>query len=313
MAASFDAVLLLAFGGPTSAEEVRPFLARVLKGHPVPPQRIEEVVQHYEAVGGRSPLNEITFRQAKALEELLRERGIRLPVYVGMRHSSPFPREALERMMTEGIQRAIALILSPHQTEASWERYQKDLAAAQAEVGVPPEVDYCPGWHDHPLLIQTWAEQIEAALAPVSDDKRETTPLIFTAHSIPTEMAARSPYVSQIKETARLIAERLGHRRWSVAYQSRSGRAGESWLEPDIAAAIRRLAAEGVKEVVVAPIGFVSDHVEILYDIDIDARRIAEGMGMRFLRANSPNDHPTFIRMMAEVIEKRMKSAEDRE
>jgi ferrochelatase len=303
---------LIAFGGPTSPAEIRPFLARVLRGHPVPPERIEEVVRHYEAVGSRSPLNEITFRQAKALEEALRERALHLPVYVGMRHASPFLRETLDRMTADGARRALGFILSPYRTEASWERYQQSVTEAQTELGYAPDVDYCPGWHNHPLLIQAWAERIEAALQKVSEGNRGATPLIFTAHSVAMEMASRSPYVLQIEETSRLVAGRLGHRRWSIAYQSRSGRPSEPWLEPDIAAVIRRCAGEGVKEIVVAPIGFVSDHVEVLYDLDIEARKIAEGLGVHFLRADSLNDHPTFVSMMAEVIEKATKSAEDR-
>ena len=303
MSHSYQAVILVAFGGPTSPEEIRPFLARVLRGHPVPPQRIEEVVRHYEAVGGRSPLNEITFRQAQALEEALRERALRLPVYVGMRHASPFLRETLDRMTADGVRKALGFILSPHQTEASWERYQQSVTEAQTELGYAPDVDYCPGWHNHPLLIQAWAERIEAALQKVSEGDRQATPLIFTAHSVPTEMASRSPYVTQVEETSRFVAERLGHRRWSIAYQSRSGRPSEPWLEPDIAVIIRRCAGDGVKEIVVAPIGFVSDHVEVLYDLDIEAKKIAEELGMRFLRAGSLNDHTTFIRMMAEVVE----------
>lgn len=306
MSPSYDAVLLIAFGGPTSREDIRPFLGRVLKGTPVPAKRIEEVVRHYEAVGGRSPLNEITSRQARALERLLAGRGFSLPVYVGMRHSSPFLRETLDRMGADGVKRASGLILSPHQTEASWERYQRDVAEAGSELGSAPDIDYCPGWHAHPLFIQALAEQIQLALDRVEKEKLPATPLIFTAHSVPEAMAARSPYVHQIEETCRLVAERLGHRRWSVAYQSRSGNPNEPWLEPDIGDVIRDLAAKGVTEVAVAPIGFVSDHVEVLYDLDIHARGIAEGLGVRFLRAGSLNDHPTFIRMMAEVVETKL-------
>lgn len=306
MAPSCDAVLLIAFGGPTSPEDIRPFLGRVLKGYAAAAKRIEEVARHYEAVGGRSPLNEITFRQAQALERLLAERGLSLPVYVGMRHSSPFLRETLDRMTADGVKRALGLILSPHQTEASWERYQRDVAAAGSELGSAPNIDYCPGWHAHPLFIQALAERVQSALERVEAEKLPTTPLIFTAHSVPKAMASRSPYVDQVQETCQLVAQRLGHERWLVAYQSRSGNPNEPWLDPDIGEVVRGLAAKGVTEVVVAPIGFVSDHVEVLYDLDIQARRIAEGLGARFLRVSSLNDHPTFIRMMAEVVETKL-------
>ena len=304
---SHDAVLLIAFGGPTSRADIRPFIGRVLQGVPVPPGRIEEVAHHYEAIGGRSPLNEITLRQARALEKILKELGLSLPVYVGLRHSSPSIKETLQRMTAGGVKRALGFILSPLRTEASWERYQNNVAEVCSEFGgSAPNVDYCPGWHAHPLFIQALAEQIRPALEKISRERRPTTPLVFTAHSVPTAMAARSPYVSQLEETSRLAAERLGHRRWSIAYQSRSGKPGDPWLEPDIGAALRKIASEGVAEVVVAPIGFVCDHVEVLYDLDIEARKIAEGLGLRFFRASSVNDHPTFIEMMADVIKTKL-------
>jgi protoporphyrin/coproporphyrin ferrochelatase len=312
MAQPYQAVLLIAFGGPTSPEEIRPFLARVTKGIPIPPQRLEEVVHHYEAVGGKSPLKEITFRQADALRKALQAVDIKIPVYVGMRNSSPFFHETLEQMTRAGIEKALGLILSSHRTEASWERYQKNIADARAEVGgEAPEIEYCDGWHSHPLFIQTWSDLIGAAFARILADRRNSAPLIFTAHSLPTAMAARSPYVTELQETAALIAQKLDRNRWSLAYQSRSGRPSDPWLEPDIGKAIRKLANEGCNEVVVAPIGFVCDHVEVLYDLDIEARKIAEALNVRFVRASCPNDHPAFVQMIAEVIEAKIR-AKDR-
>ena len=211
-----------------------------------------------------------------------------------------------------GFESSLGFILSSHRTEASWERYQNNVADARAEIGEQaPAVDYCAGWHDHPRLIQIWTENIEASFAKLASEQRESTPLIFTAHSLPVAMAARSPYVQQLEETARLIAGELDHDRWSLAYQSRSGRPSDPWLEPDIGKAIRKLADEGRNEVVVAPIGFVCDHVEVLYDLDIEARKVAEDLNVRFVRASCPNDHPTFMQMIAEVIEAKIR-AEDR-
>jgi len=302
--AAYDAVLLLAFGGPTSPEDIRPFLARVLHGIPVPPERVEEVVRHYEAVGGRSPLNDITFLQAHALGEILKQLGLSLPVYVGMRHSRPFIRETLDQMVGDGVRKALGFILSSHQTEASWQRYQENVVEARLELGGgAPEIDYCPGWHSHPLFIQAWTEQIEEEMEKIAPARRAKVPLIFTAHSVPTAMAERSPYVAQLQESCSLVAGRLDHPRWSLAYQSRSGNPREAWLEPDILTALQSVAAKGATEVVVAPIGFVADHVEVLYDLDIEAKQTAERLGLKFLRASAPNDHPTFIRMMADVIE----------
>jgi ferrochelatase len=307
----YQAILLIAFGGPTCPDEIRPFLARVTQGLPIPPQRLEEVAHHYEAVGGRSPLNEIAFRQASALKIALKDT---LPVYVGMRNAAPFFTDTLKQMTADGIKRALGFILSSHRTEASWERYQKNIADARAELGSgAPEVDYCSGWHDHPLFVQSWVELIQAAMTKIDAANRPSTPLIFTAHSLPTAMAARSPYIEQLQTSAHLIAEKLGWQNCSLAFQSRSGRPSDPWLEPDIGETIRKLAAEGHKEVVVAPLGFVCDHVEVLYDLDIEAKKIAEDLGVNFFRASCPNHHPTFVRMMAEVIKTKMHSVEDRE
>lgn len=299
---SYDAVLLIAFGGPTCQAEIRPFLARVTEGIPIPLQRLEEVAHHYEAVGGKSPLNEISFRQANALKNILNDR---LPVYVGMRNASPFFSETLKQMADDGVKRALGLILSSHRTEASWERYQNNIADARAALGsTAPEVDYCDGWHDHALFIQTWTELIQAKLMGIELDQRPNTPLIFTAHSLPKPMAARSPYVEHLETSARLIADKLNHDRWSLAYQSRSGRPSDPWLEPDISQAIRDCAANGDKRIVVAPIGFICDHVEVLYDLDIEAKKIADELGLSLIRASCPNDHPTFIRMIADVVDR---------
>jgi ferrochelatase len=313
MSFPYDAVLLIAFGGPTTREEIRPFLARVTQGIPIPPERLEEVVHHYEAVGGKSPLKEITLRQADALRKTLTLQSRKLPVYVGMRNSSPFFIDALKQMANDGVQNALGFILSSHRTEASWERYQKNIVDARAKLsGNVPAVDFCDGWHDHPLFVQSWVELIEPAFNKIAPNLRGATPLVFTAHSLPVPMAARSPYVQQLETSARLIADKLGHRRWSLAYQSRSGKPTDPWLEPNIGETIRKLAAEGSKEIVVAPIGFVCDHVEILYDLDIEAKRIATDHGVVIRRAACPNDHPTFIQMIAEVIEERIRDAQDR-
>ncbi|HEX2226295.1 MAG TPA: ferrochelatase [Candidatus Binatia bacterium] len=314
MSQPYQAILLIAFGGPASPQEVRPFLERVTKGLSIPTARLEEVAHHYEAVGGKSPLNEITYRQAAALRRFLPQRGLDLPVYVGLRNSTPFFRETLEQMKRDRIRRALGFILSSHRTEASWERYQKNIAEARAELGQgAPEIDYCLPWHEHPLFVQTWAEAIQAELAKVGSNDRQAVPVVFTAHSIPTEMAKRSEYVDQLQTSARLVAEKLVHPNWSVAYQSRSGKPADSWLEPDVGDVIRKQAAQGIKQLIVAPIGFVCDHVEVLYDLDIEAKKIAEAHNVQFLRTSCPNDSHTFIRMIGDVIESRIRGIEDRE
>ena len=306
----YQAILLIAFGGPTCPEEIRPFLIRVTQGVVIPAARLEEVAHHYEAVGGRSPFNEITFRQATALKNALNGT---LPVYVGLRNTRPFFAETLKQMADDGIQRALGFILSPHRTEASWERYQNNIAEARALLGNPaPQVEYCESWHDDPLFIQTWTESIEAAMSILEPGQRAATPLIFTAHSLPIAMAARSPYVQQLEASARLIGESLNHRHWFLAYQSRSGNPRDPWLEPDIRQMIREFAAQGHQRMVVAPMGFVCDHVEVLYDLDIEAKQAAADLEMNLIRASCPNDHPTFIRMMAHIIQAQIKKTLER-
>jgi ferrochelatase len=313
MSRIYDAILLVAFGGPSSPEEIRPFLARVTRGLRIPPERLEEVAHHYQAVGGKSPLNEITFRQAAALRGALAAADVQIAVYVGFRNAAPFFVDTLKQMRADGIQHALGFILSSHQTEASWERYQKDIANARAEIGEQaPRVDYCPGWHDHPLFIQSWAERIEAALAQLPSERRPSMPIVFSAHSVPSAMAAQSPYEVQLQETARLIARSLNCSHWTLAYQSRSGRPSDPWLEPTVGNVVQRLAKKGHTAVVVAPIGFVSDHVEVLYDLDIEARKIAEDLSMQFHRVACPNDDPTFIRMIADVTAQQLNRTEDR-
>jgi ferrochelatase len=308
-------VLLIAFGGPNAPEEIRPFLDRVLEGVRIPPSRIEEVVKHYEAVGGRSPLTELTFKQARALEGELMNRGRPMRVYVGLRHSKPFLRDALEQMIGDGVARILGVILSPHRTQASWDKYQNSVAAAQAELGGHcAPVEYCPGWHAHSLFIQAWTELIGFEMQKISPEQRGSASLVFTAHSVPVAMAERSGYAEQVRETASLIASGLGRSRWSIAYQSRSGNPKDPWLEPDVLSVIRELKANGATEVIVAPIGFVCDHVEVLYDLDIQAREVAEDLGLGFYRARCVNDHPLFIRMMGEIVEGQLRGSkvEDR-
>ena len=299
----YDAVLLIAFGGPEKMDEVRPFLANVVKGRPIPPQRLEEVVYHYELFNGHSPLNEITFRQATALQTLLNREGPPLPVYVGMRNWHPYFQETLEQMARDGVKRALGFILSAQQSEAGWDRYQENIAAAREQVGLSaPIIAYIPEWHTHPLFIAAEVELVQQAFAQLSSAQRAAASLLFTAHSVPVAMPGTSRYVEQIGEGARFVAEKLGHARWSVVYQSRSGDPRTPWVEPDIGAVLPRLAADGVRDVVVVPIGFVCDHIEVLYDLDIEAKPIATAHNVNMIRAGTVNDHPTFLRMMAAVV-----------
>jgi ferrochelatase len=298
-----DAVLLIAFGGPTRPEDIRPFLASVLRGRSVPPRRIEEVVRHYEAIGGRSPLRELTFRQAEKLRAALAATGSPLPVYVGMRNWEPTLAEAMARMAADGVRGAVGVILAPHSTAASRERYTEAVDAARAALGPQaPAVRYVRSWHTHPLFVTAVADAVVAALVTIPAARRAATPLVFTAHSVPVAMAECSSYVAEINASARAVGERLGRPRWQIAYQSRSGGSREPWLDPDINDALRTLAAAGAQDVVVVPVGFVCDHLEVLYDLDVEARATARALNLGFVRASTVGDHPLFIRMLAEAV-----------
>jgi ferrochelatase len=294
-----DAVLLLAFGGPTRPDEIRPFLDNVTRGRRIPAERLESVVHHYEQIGGRSPLNELTFRQADALRRALPA----LPVYVGMRNWSPYIADTVAEMTMAGVRRAVGVILSPHANEASRERYVETVAAARATAGPrAPEIVYPPTWHVHPRFVEAIADALRAALARLPDDRRDAARIVFTAHSVPVATAATSPYEREFLETARAVATVAGVAHWQLAYQSRSGNPRDPWLEPDVNDALRAAAAAGVRDVVAAPIGFVCDHVEVLYDLDVEARATAATLGLGFVRASTVNDHPAFIAMLADVV-----------
>jgi protoporphyrin/coproporphyrin ferrochelatase len=298
-----DAVLLVAFGGPTRPEEIRPFLAAVTRGRNIGADRVNEVARHYEAIGGRSPLNELTLRQARKLADTLAANGPALPVHVGFRNAEPSIADALARMEADGVRRALGIILAPHASEASRDRYVERADEARAALGPrAPEVQWLDGWHTHPLFVTAVADATVAALVTVPAARRARTPLVFTAHSIPRAMAERSPYVAEVTASARAVADRLGRADWRIAYQSRSGSPGEPWLEPDVGDVLRELAAGGATDVVVVPVGFVADHVEVLYDLDVDARGTARELGLEFIRASTVNDHPVFIRMLADLV-----------
>jgi len=287
------AVLMTAYGGPTRPEEIRPFLENVVRGRRIPPERLEAVAHHYELIGGKSPMNELTFAQAEALR---REVGT-LPVHVGMRMWDPTIADTIAAMAAVGVGRALGLVMSPFACEASRERYMESIEAAQAALGPrAPRVSYPASWHAHPLFIEAVAERVrEVAVG-------EPRTLVFTNHSIPETMAATSPYVTEFETAAAAVAARLGTADWHLAYQSRSGLPRDPWLEPDVNDRLRELAERGVREVTVVPIGFVCDHVEVLYDLDVEAARTATTLGVRLHRAPTVGTHPRFIAMLAELV-----------
>ena len=299
----YDAVLLVAFGGPTRPEEIRPFLDIVTHGRRIPPARLEEVAHHYERMpGGHSPLNALTRAQADALARALRQDGPALPVFVGMRNWHPFLAETLAEMRDRGHRRVLGVILSALRCEASWDRYREDVAAARARTPAAPDVEFSDPWFAHAGFLDAVAARARDALAGVPAERRAWTPLVFTAHSIPVAMADDAPYVTELTAIAHAVAGRLAHRRFSIAYQSRSGAPGDRWLEPDINDVLRSLGNDREQHVVVVPAGFVCDHVEVLYDLDVEARATASAGGLTLHRASAVNDHADFIAALADLV-----------
>ena len=300
----FDAVLLIGFGGPSAPEDIRPFLANVLRGRQIPAARIDGVVRHYELFDGLSPITEITMRQAEGLRQRLT--ATRLPVYVGMRNWHPFLDDTFRQMAQEGVRRALALTLAAHHSYSSCGQYKQNVVQARetlrGEGRDDLEVTYVKGWHTHEGFIEANACQIDAARETLPSDRKARARLIFTAHSIPLSMAAESRYEAELKESASLVAERLAINDWDLVFQSRSGRPEEPWLGPDICDYLRMEQAKGLTAVVVSPIGFVADHIEVLYDLDTEAAKVSEAAGLAMARASTVNDHPAFLDMMADVV-----------
>jgi ferrochelatase len=301
-----EAVFFIGFGGPEKREDIRPFLEIVTRGRPIPPERIEEVVHHYEVLGGSSPINAITHAQADGLRAELKKTGDAWPVYEGHRNWHPFIEDTLRRMQTDGVTRAVGFYTAAHRSEASLERYWNAVETARKKIGSgAPIVDFVGPWFDHPLFIDAIAARAREALAGIPESERRTISLIYTAHSIPCCLAKSSTYVIELQKTAGLVTHKLGRDSFRLAYSSRSGNPRDPWLEPDISDEIQAQSKRGEKRVLVIPIGFIADHVEILFDLDVEARRVAQACGVAFHRAQSVGTHPAFIQMIADVVRKR--------
>jgi ferrochelatase len=272
----------------------------------VRPERIEDVAHHYELFDGVSPITELTQRQADGLAERLRAAGHALPVYVGMRNWHPLLADTLAEMSTAGVGRALAFIASAQGSYSSCQQYKQNVRDARAALRArglrDVEITFVTGWHAHPLFIEVNAAHVREAMRSLPAEVRPAARLFFTAHSIPTAMADASPYREQLQESAAAVADRLQTADWRLVYQSRSGRPEDPWLGPDIVEALREAYAQGIRAAVICPIGFVCDHIEVLYDLDREAASAAAEMGLPFARAKTVNDHPLFLDMMAEVV-----------
>jgi ferrochelatase len=301
-----DSVLFVGFGGPERPADIMPFLRNVVFGRGVPDERLAVVEHHYLDVGGRSPYNELTERLRAAVEQRLG--GV--PVYCGMRNWDPYLQDVIAQMNADGRKHALGVILAAHRSEVSWERYQGDVACAIAgNEGRGPAMTWLAPWFDDPRFLEANAQRIEQASGRTRGAWPADLPILFTAHSIPSSMAAHSPYVADLEASCEGVAAILGARDWELCWQSRSGDPRTPWLEPDVNDVLRRRAALGAREVVVQAIGFLSDHVEVLYDLDVEARATAQELGLTLHRARCVNDHPEFVAMLAERIRDGIASA----
>jgi ferrochelatase len=303
----YDALLVVSFGGPEGMIDVMPFLENVLRGKNVPQERMRAVAHHYELFGGVSPINSQNRTLIAALEKELEVAGLHLPIYWGNRNWHPMLADTLRRMMDDGIKNALAFFTSAYSSYSGCRQYREDILRAQSEVGPnAPQVEKLRVFYNHPGFIEPNVENVIKALKRIPEDRRAQTRIAFTAHSIPLSMAANCDYEAQLQETCRLIAEGAGQKNWRLVFQSRSGPPTQPWLEPDICDYLAELKEAGTEDVIIAPVGFISDHMEVLYDLDTEAHALCEKIKLNMVRASTVGAHPTFIRMIRELIQERM-------
>jgi protoporphyrin/coproporphyrin ferrochelatase len=312
---SYDAILIVAFGGPERREDVLPFLENVVRGRNVPRARLLEVAAHYDHFGGVSPLNAQVRELITALRPELDQRGIDLPIYWGNRNWHPFLADALREMTQAGVRRGLALVLAAYSSYSSCRQYRENIEDARRLAGAnAPAMHKVRVFYNHPAFIAANADRLREALERLPGAARHHAHIAYTAHSIPQSMADACDYARQLDETSRLVSAEAGIEpdRWRLVYQSRSGRPQDPWLGPDIGDHLGALHAAGVRDVVVAPVGFLSDHLEVLYDLDEEAHRRAEALGLRMIRAATVGTHPRFVSMLGELIQERLTGTPER-
>jgi len=306
---SYDAILVVSFGGPESRQDVLPFLENVLRGRSVPRERMLAVAEHYYHFGGKSPINQQTRELISALKQELEQHGPKLPVYWGNRNWHPLLPDTLRQMQSDGIRRALAFVTSAYSSYSGCRQYREDIAHAQGEVRNPPQIDKIRPFFNHPGFIDATEERLREALREFPTDAQNVQ-VIYVAHSIPLSMADRCDYVLQLEEVRKLVSRRLHISGDALVYQSRSGAPGQPWLEPDILDYLRDVKAKNLAgAVVLAPISFISDHMEVLYDLDIEARQLCESLSLPMARAKTVGVHRKFIAMIRDLILERTSGA----
>ena len=314
-AKDYDAILIVGFGGPEKRDDVIPFLENVLRGKPVPRERMLEVAEHYYHFDGISPINGQARALIAALKPELDAQQIPLPIYWGNRNWHPMLEDTIRSMAEDGIEHALGVVLSAYSSYSGCRQYREDLSRAREAVGPgAPAIDKMRVFYNHPDWVEVNAAKIREAFAQIPADRRSTAHLTLTAHSIPESMAVNCDYERQLRETCRLVAEAAGvdPARWDLAYQSRSGRPTDPWLAPDILDHLGTLGGQGVRDVVVQPVGFLSDHMEVMFDLDEEAQQKAGDLGINLVRAGTAGTDPRFVRMIGELIRERITASPDR-
>ena len=315
---TYDAILVVSFGGPESTDDVIPFLENVLRGRNVPRERMLAVAEHYYHFGGKSPINQQTRELIAALENELAQHGPKLPVYWGNRNWHPMLPDTLRKMKADGILRALAFVTSAYSSYSGCRQYREDITRAQNEVGTGapegvPEVDKLRVFFNHPGFIEATEDRLRDALNRLPAASRENVQIVYVAHSVPLSMANTSDYVRQLEEVRKLVSAKLGITNDALVYQSRSGAPGQPWLEPDILDYVREVKARNLASaVVLAPISFISDHMEVLYDLDVEAQQLCDSLSLPMARAKTVGVHPRFISMIRELIVERMTPGAER-
>jgi ferrochelatase len=311
---NYDAILVVSFGGPEGHDDVIPFLENVLRGRNVPRERMLAVAEHYYHFDGKSPINQQTRELIAAIREELTQHGPKLPVYWGNRNWHPMLADTLRQMKSDGVKRALAFVTSAYSSYSGCRQYRENITRAQTEVGEgAPQIDKLRVFFNHPGFLEATEDRLQEALAKIPADARRNVQIVYVAHSIPMSMANTSDYVKQLEEVRRLASQAIGISNNFLVYQSRSGAPGQPWLEPDILDHLREVKPKNLATaVVVAPISFISDHMEVLYDLDIEARHLCDELALPMARAKTVGVHPKFIAMIRELILERTEGAERR-
>ncbi len=311
---SYDAILVVSFGGPEGHDDVIPFLENVLRGRSVPRERMLAVAEHYYHFDGKSPINQQTRELIAALHDELAQHGPKLPVYWGNRNWHPMLADTLRQMKSDGVKRALALVTSAYSSYPGCRQYRENITRAQVEVGEgAPQIDKLRVFFNHPGFLEATEARLQEALAKIPADTRRNVQIVYVAHSIPMSMANTSDYVKQLEEVRRLASQAIGISNDALVYQSRSGAPGQPWLEPDILDHLREVKQKNIATaVVIAPISFISDHMEVLYDLDIEARQLCDELALPMARAKTVGVHPKFVAMIRELIRERTEGVERR-